>query len=241
METSLIKAPEQNLDWSNKQDVLEWYNSFELFNTYMSNKDSQNSIKCVANIVDGLVFYNGIYYVRSPISNGNNINFKKTDIENGLYNVILVTKQNTWHISEPKFGSDINVFTPLTKIKSISELKPFYENFIATNNYNSPIKINGTSRYDIELISLDVIKFFKDYYLINCGQYLAIIDDFELETLLNPIVPKFKQILKNAIRNSHFSLQSTTYWGEWELERITFNESVCNEIYELINKLIENN
>jgi hypothetical protein len=105
--------------------VVDYYESFKYWNTYISGYSSRFKIhNGILDVKDGLVFYENEYYLPTPTSNVNKWNCKQSDLKDGRYNVTLLKQENDWY---PRENSDrgnliLNLFIFFVKFKIIASL-----------------------------------------------------------------------------------------------------------------------
>jgi len=238
------------LDWGNKEDVIEYYNSFMLWSTYISGYPNDFTIfSGVLEVKDNLVGYYNEYYLPSPtaIYKGNNLiwNAKQPDIEDGRYNVNLLKQENAWYArkNSNKGNIDLNIFTLGSKVlSSIKDLKP-NSNELWASQYGDAINFNYTaSRMDgisFSLTSIDVFKLFRKYFVKQrWSENINIeIRDTEIWKIMHPIEVKITQILQNALERKQIQIDISESYGDLSVsDMLQFNEPIATKVFDLITK-----
>jgi hypothetical protein len=125
-------SPNKIVEWSDREQVIEYHNSFKFWNTYISGYSNRFTIhSAILEVKDGLVFYNDEYYLPSPVSKWegrqNWWNARQEKIADGKYNVNLLKQENDWY---PRVEADrgnivLNLFILGSAAKSsVKDLRP---------------------------------------------------------------------------------------------------------------------
>lgn len=242
-------SPNTNVNWSDVNSVVDYYESFKYWNTYISGYSSRFKIYSgVLDVKDGLVFYENEYYLPSPTSNVNKWNCKQSDLKDGRYNVTLLKQENDWY---PRENSDrgnliLNLFILGSEIKSdISTLKP-NTNELWASQYNDVGICFGYnhSTWDglsFNLKSFDIIKLFRYYYVKQRWSNDVNVDvsDNEIYKMLNPIYSDIELILKDALSNRRFYIEIDESYGDINVSNmLKFDSSISDNIFSIINECI---
>jgi len=236
------------IDWTNKESVINYYNSFEKFSFYNQMGDKRTMIQ--TEVKDNLIYYNNQYWIPSPTIEKNenkrfnelSWNVKRNSIKDGMWNVEICKRNNSW------FGSDknaitLNIFTPISKIHNdISLLKPKNLSIYSDDQY---LTIDYTASYrdglNVWFKNFDIVEFFKEKYINidSYGQKIIIISDKRLRDILEPIEDECIDILKDAISNGSYKESCTESYGEFRLDYIKINKHISLQIFDIINNQIK--
>jgi len=239
-------SPNTIVDWTNKKDVLEYYNSFNEWSFYISNGDMSDVFETIIiEVKDNLVFYKNEYFLPSPSSRFNDICSKMNEIKDGLYNVKLLKRLNSFYsTSATKETIVINTFIlgkEVLEIKDFTLLKP-NSNEIYVYPYGNYINFdycqNGMSGFSINKINLNVFRFFKEFYLLDkfSKQYNFNLNKNEIYNLISGVQNKIDKILNECIINRSYDLDYSEDYGELSFNYIELNRSVVIEIFEVFEK-----
>ena len=242
------KSSNMLIDWTDKESVINYYNSFEKFSFYNQMGDKRTMIQ--VKIENNLIYYDNEYWIPSPtIEKNENKNFnqlswsvKRDNIEDGMWNVEICKRNNSWYGSD-KNAITLNIFTPISKIHNdISLLKPKNLDIYSRSNY---LVIDYTASYrnglDVWFKNFDIIEFFKEKYInINSyGEKVIIISDDKLRKILCAVEDECINILKDAISNGSYKEECTESYGEFSLDYIKINEYISLQIFDIINQQIK--
>lgn len=103
-------SPDTKVDWTDKQAVIDYYDSFVDWNFYIAQGDKYETQLC--EVKDGLALFNGEYYLPAPSPNNGNWNAKDTKkIADGTYYINLYKRINNWFgVKKEEACKEINVF-----------------------------------------------------------------------------------------------------------------------------------
>lgn len=246
-------SPNTKIDWSNKDEVTEYHNSFKFWSTYISGySDRFKHYQGILEVKDGLVNYNGEYFLPSPVSKwegGQNWwNAKRESIEDGKYNVLLLKQENDWYPREDLDRGNIilNLFVPGSRVKnSVKELSPnttelwaAQYDFPITFDYHSSV-LDGTSFY---LRRFNSTEFFKKYFIDErWGNNKNIeLSDKEIYDIMYPIEDQISEILREALAYRQLSIDIDNSWGEVTISNmLQFNSNVAEKVFGIVTKRIE--
>jgi hypothetical protein len=239
------RSPNTDIDWSVLSEVENYYNSFIEWDLYISNGDK--GIDEVIEVKNGLVFYNGEFYLPAPY--GFVKKFKDSEIKDGLYNVRLFKKLNCWYSTmKNEKTSIVNVFLQLSEVKTISDIKQLENNSeeIYAYKYDSSITFSYTQSFidgvTIDNISIDLIRFFKNFYVNKRWRNEGIrilLNDFEISDILNPIKNEIENILHFCKINKSFHIETSESYGEVSIDYLILEKSICTQIFDLVNKRLK--
>ena len=242
------KSSNMLIDWTDKESVINYYNSFEKFSFYNQMGDKRTMIQ--VKIENNLIYYDNEYWIPSPtIEKNENKNFnqlswsvKRDNIEDGMWNVEICKRNNSWYDSN-KNAITLNIFTPISKIHNkILLLKPNNLNIYSNSQYLTiDYTVSYRSGLNIWFRDFDIISFFKEKYINidSYGQKNIIISDEKLKEILYPIEKECCDILKDAIINGSFKKSTTESYEDFTLDYIEINEHVSLQIFDIINKQIK--
>jgi hypothetical protein len=247
------RSPNRVVDWTDKDDVIKYFNSFILWNTYISVYCRNFQIfEGVLEIKDNLVFFENEYYLSCPIIswvNGSNYwNAKNENIIDGKYFITLLKQENDWYPNKESNRGNIilNLFILGNKTKTLNELSP-NSNELWANMYSGGITFyyersvwNGLNIY---LTGINLVELFRKYYVKErwgSGIYIDI-EDSEILNILTPIHDTLREIISDALRFRKFDLNIDESYGEISISNnLRFDSSVAEKVFNLINKQINN-
>jgi hypothetical protein len=239
-------SPNTIIDWTIKKDVLEYYSSFNEWSFYISNGDMSDVFETlVIEVKDNLVFYKDEYFLPSPSSRFNDICNKMNEIKNGLYNVKLLKRLNSFYpTSATKETIVINTFIlgkEVLEIKDFTLLKPN-----SNEIYIYPYGGNGSFDYyqdvisgvSINKINLNVFRFFNNFYLFDkySKQHKFNLNKDEIYNLISGVQNKIDKILNDCIVNISYDLDYTESYGDFSINYIELHKNVVNDIFEVFEK-----
>ena len=252
-------SPNLPVDWTNKTEVIKYHNCFEVWSTYLSTDSSRyKHYKTILEVKDNLVFYNNEYYLPAPIvtfiGKEMRTDSKQTNIENGLYNVILRKQENAWWAKENVDRGNIylNIFELQLKIvDTIKDLKP-NTNELWASRYEEKACIvfeYKESTWDglsFELISIDLVALFRKYYIQNywddrydtCNR--IVITDKEISDILYPVKDDITYIIEEALKDRDIIIDIDYSYGYTDISNnLKFNQDVTDKVFNLISKQIQ--
>jgi hypothetical protein len=244
----LALSPNRKIDWTNKEDVVDYYNSFVMWNTYISGCSENHTEQLILDVKDGLVFHNGEYYLPCPTSTPTHWNAKQSNVKDGRFNVRLIKQENCYHAYKGKDKGNImlNMFYPGSEIKSVSELKPNSTELYA-GRYDSESGINFTYEQSYQhgtnfsLYRFDPYKLFT-YYFVNkrWGDDKNVdISPSEICRIMNPIADEIEDAIRNAFQYDYFKIETGGYWGDDYVSNIMyFDERVVTKVFGIITDRI---
>jgi hypothetical protein len=242
-------SPNTIVNWSDKDDVIKYYNSFARYNSYICNGDKGTS--AVVEVKDGLVFHEGEYWLPAAVGMdqkkmdlNNPVDWEGKPIDDGLYNVTLYNKQNSWYSTQANENTiTLNIFIRGYEVKSSADISTLTNNSneIYAYRYGSEVNFDYThsnwNGVSIEYISIDLVKFFKKYYVSyrwDGGDKIKLTDN-EIRKIVYPIESSFESILSYCAQNGSYYADCYDSYGEFSINHLILNESVCNEVFTLIN------
>jgi hypothetical protein len=246
-------SPNKEIDWSDKQQVVDYHNCFEMWNTYMSGYSSDFKVyKGILEVKDGMILFDNEYYLPSPksswIGTQNYWNTKQTP-KDGLFNITLYKQENDWYPKKDiklRKNITLNLFVVSSEVKkSVKELKP-NTNELWASQYGDCINFgyerstwNGLS---FHLDSIDITDIFKKYYIKYrwSDDINLVITDSEIYLLLYEIEPQISDILKNALRNRKFHIDIDESYGEVSIgNMLQFDNDTSQRVFNLITNTIQ--
>ena len=259
-EIKYYASPNLPVDWTNKSEVIKYHDCFEVWSTYLSTGSSRFKYhKTILEVKDNLVFYNNEYYLPAPtvtfVGKEMRTDTKQTDIEDGLYNVILRKQENAWWAKENVDRGNIylNIFELQLKIvDTIKDLKP-NTNELWASRYEREACIvfeYHKSTWDglsFELISIDLVALFRKYYIQTywhdsydtCNR--IVITDKEISDILYPIKDDITYIIKEALKDRDIIIDIDYSYGYTNISNsLKFNQDVTDKVFNLISKQIQN-
>jgi hypothetical protein len=246
-------SPDKIVDWSDKDDVIKYYNSFARYNTYICNGD--RGTKAVVEVKDGLVFHEGEYWLPSAVGWDQNkmdlnnpVNWEGKPISDGLYNVTLYKKKNSWYETLANENTiNLNIFIRGYEVKSKSDVS----NLVNNNNeiyayrYGHEVTFDYThsnwNGVSIEYISIDLQKFFKKYYVDYMwgeGKRISLTEN-QIYEIVYPIEGSISSILAECAQNGSYYADCYDQYGEFSINNLKLNETVCSKIFTLINNRLK--
>jgi hypothetical protein len=252
----VVKQYSSNIpvDWTSKENVSEYYNSFKIWSTYISGYSSRYIVyEFITDVKDGMVFFNNEYYLPSPTAKYINDAYfwnAKNHIEDGRYNVRLYKQKNDWH-PNLKINDDsvitLNIFNVGAKLKTnIKDLKNTNSDIYCYSTYSSnnglTFESSHSVRYgvDISFSSFDEEKFFKYYYLTSFKETIMELSHMEIVTIMNPIKNKIENIIKKAFECEDYYIDISSEWGEVYISNhLRLKQHVSDEIFSIIDKRIQ--
>lgn len=248
------RSPNKKVDWTKKEEVIDYHTSFKLWSTYISGYSGRFTIhKGIFEVKDDLVYYNGEYYLPCPVpkweGEQNFWNVKQENIKDGKYNIAFLKQENTWYPKENPTGENIvlNLFilgTPV--VADVKDLKPNTNELWASKwggginfDYNSSLW-DGLS---FSLKDIDVVKLFRKYFVKQrwSDDDNIEISDKEIINILRPIEGKIRDIVTDALERRKFNIDVSEEWGEVYIsDSLQFDESVATSVFVLIKDHISN-
>lgn len=239
-----LLSPNADVNWCSKEAVLDYYESFEHWNTYISGYHKDFMVfSGILSVVDGLILHDGEYYLPAPIWINDRWNHKNV-VPDGEYNITLLKQENSWYARKDNQG---NIILNLAVIgsKTVGSVKE-----LTTNNTDLYAEHCGSDisfRYDasyrsgisFQLYGLDPIKLFRRYYVRWRDDERIEISDDEIAVIMNPISESIYDIVDDAIRNQNFDIVICEEWGEVNVsDHLTFNPNISKRVFDIINKRI---
>jgi len=246
-------SPNKSIDWTNKDDVVSYHNSFKYWNTYISGWSSRFEIYSgILEVKNGLVLYEQEYYLPSPVAKFIDGHYmwhtKQENIEDGKYNITLLKQENDWYprVDANRGNIILNLFRLGTKVKSsIKELKA-NSNELWASQYGDGINFsyehstwNGLS---FSLTSLNVIKLFRKYFVEQrwSTDHSIELTDAEIGSIMYPIYDEISDIVTNALHNREFNISVENSWGDVIVDKqLQFNENIANSVFSLIETQLQ--
>lgn len=239
------------IDWTKKEEVLAFYNSFVAWSFYISGGDSDKATTKLIEVKDGLVFENDRYYAPAPYRYG-----EKIEQADGWFFGSLLTRDSGWFGVEKR--AEVNVFWtsyPVNVNPTIEQIKKLKPN--STEIYAYPYghdfivdySQSGRSGLCINSISLrDFKNFFVQRY---CSPYnyggkghpsIMISDDvlskieYGSGWMSEYDFGKFTSELDNILNTSSYDVDDSEEYGEYSLRNIRIQEKDCKRFFDCIQK-----
>jgi hypothetical protein len=245
-------SPNKIINWCDKHDVIDYYNSFNEWNTYISNY-SINKVHYtgILEIKDGLIFVDNEYYLPSPISNfdkdGNyHWNCKNLEIIDGLYNISLLRVKNDWYQSNED-SVELNLFKIDSNIlnKKITDLK-VNTNELWASQYDYPITFDYTSSFmngaEFYLRKLNLLEVFRKFYIKErwSSNIKIVLTDNEIMEVMKPISENLYKILNDAFSNRNFNVDIDQSYGDYCVSNMMqFDDSVAKRFFNVIENQLQ--
>lgn len=235
------------VDWKDKEKVLQYYNSFVSWGFYVSMGDGREG-KHVFEVKDGLVFFGETYWLPAPKSTHSAPN-EKNIIEDGWYTGYLIKKPNNWfgNASSSSYASQIfaieSKYNKFPTIEDIKKLKPNCTELYAYP-YQGEIRVeysqSGRSGLQINDISVDLKSFFTKTYLqdrwnkntlveLSDKQWYKLLYEGDmLETRLNAI-----------LNSSSYRIDDDESYGEYRLNYLVIDKKDCDKFFAEIEEKLK--
>jgi len=235
-----LLSPNTDVNWCSKEAVIDYYESFEHWNTYISGYHKDFMVfSGILSVVDGLILYDGEYYLPAPISVTERWNAKQVILD-GEYNITLLKQENSWYARK---GNQGNIILNLAVIgsKTVGSVKELTIN--NTDLYAEHCGSDISFRYDasyrsgisFQLYGINYIKLFRRYYV---DKRIKMSDD-EIAVIMNPISESIYDIVAAAIQNQNFNIDISENWGDVNVsDHLTFNPNISKRVFDIINKRI---
>lgn len=248
----LALSPNREIDWTNKEDVVDYYNSFVMWNTYISGCSENHTEQLILNVKDGLVFHNGEYYLPCPIPiPPSNWNAKNQNVKDGRFNVRLIKQENCYSAYKgiDKGNIMLNMFFQGSAVKStLGELTPNSTELWASR-YDSESGIDFTYEQsyrhgtNFRLRHFNANKLFK-YYFVNkrwSEDKNADVSDEEIDDIMYPIADEIEDVIRNAFQYEYFQIETGGYWGDdYVSNMMYFNKKVVDKVFSIITNRLNN-
>lgn len=247
-------SPNAIVNWTSQESVTQYHNSFNFWNTYISNASRHFEIHSgIFEVKNGLVFYEGEYYLPSPIStwegNDNRWNSKQENIKSGKYNITLLKQENAWYPKEDinlRKNITLNLFLLGSKAKeNVNVLKPNTTELWASqwgDGINFEYSRSTWDGLSFTLRSLNPISLFKKYFVKQrWGNGINIeITDSEIYKIMEPIENTLEFIISDALHNRKFSITIDENYGEISVSNmLQFDEDVAKKVFEKIENRLK--
>ncbi len=248
-------SPNSIVDWANKQSVIDYYDSFEKWSTYVSMLSSrQRHDSGILEVKDNLVSFQGEYYLPGPtsvwIDDSHMWNAKPPSLPDGKFNINLYKQENTWYPhTDPDKRENITVNFFIASSQLLSAVNELKQN--ATKIYASQWDSCITFGYEhsvmdgmsFSLKAFDSVRFFEEYYVNRRHSSDKAIDLSKLKIyqIMYPVEDAIVDILRKALTYRKFRIEISTDWGEVSVANsLEFDESVAKEVFEIMNKALRN-
>lgn len=236
-----LLSPNDFVDWSSKEAVLKYYDSFEYWNTYISGWYKDFAVfSGILPVVDGVIFHDGEYYLPSPKWIGDRWNCKHV-VPDGKYNVTLLKQENSWYARKTDHPDNIILNLANIGSKTVDSIKQLAGNntYLYAEHCGKEISFRYDASYrsgiSFQLYGIDYIKLFRRYYADGRIE----ISDAEIGDIMNPISESIYDIIADAIRNQNFDIDIQEEWGEiYVSDRLTFKPNVSKRVFDIIDKRI---
>lgn len=240
------------IDWTDKQVVLDYYNSFKEWCFYIAMGDVKDKALLVE-VKDGMAFHDNEYWLPGPISSFTSPNGKR-ETEDGWYYVNLIKKSNSW------FGNEVNHTSNVMCIHSKVNINPTIEDIkkihintdrIICYPYDGDFRVDYTqsSRHGLSIDRLyihDFVKFFKRTCLPKGNEQIVIPDEIMTQIKMDGgknfwgIESKINNVLNDALNSSSYHIEDDDSWGEYSLRYVEINKEYCEKVYNVIRDTIKN-
>ena len=255
------KSPIRKIDWTNKEDVLDFYNSFKTWDMGHNNRNSCILSDTPLVVKDNLVFYENQYYLPYPFDKYikeeriYQEGFKSENITDGVYNIHLYNKKandqqykNKWFVA----GIYVNLFVakPMpTIITDIKQFKAIKEKIIAYkyDYYKSQDDISILYEFDpnncegeFTLKKFNPLLFFKVYYIPAGNNVRSGLTNEDIMSIMSPITDAIINIFKCALssRLDFYVDIEDDYGMIYIYDPLYFRNNVGDEIWDLIDSEI---
>lgn len=240
------------IDWTDKQAVLDYYNSFKEWRFYICMGDVKDK-SLLLEVKDGVIFHDNEYWLPGPVSTFGNSNGKRKT-EDGWYNVNLIKKPNSW------FGNKVNHTSNIISFHSKVNINPTIEDIkkinIVTDRiicypYDGNFRVNHTqSSRDGLTIDRIYVHNFEDFFKRTClpkGNEQIVIPNEIMGRIksgngknFGGIESEINNILNDALNNSNYYIEDDDSWGEYSLTYIEIDKVYCERVYDVIRNTIKN-
>jgi hypothetical protein len=241
----------RELDWKDKQSVLDYHDSFEKWSFYICNGDT-SGVYLLMEVKDGLVTHQEEYYLPCPQGYGD----KQSDIQDGYYWVLPIKKDNSYYGQTP-FKSNVFISTGKVNMSpSIEELRnltskteeiycyPYGCDTQFTFDYEQSSR-RGLEIYEISLPS-NIYKWFRDTFCSHnwgSGIHTNVGDDFIFNLFygdpFNDEVPSLRKELDDILNSSKYYIDDEDSYGEYRINYIKIRKEGCKKFYDLMEQKLK--
>ena len=240
------------IDWTSKEAVLEYYNSFVSWVFYIAGGDVNKENLHLVEVKEGLVFFNEEYWLPAPQSSHQSPNIK-SEVKDGWYYVHLIKRSNNWFGNKKDHYSNVffvrNAVNVNPSIEDVKKLKPnSTEIYCRPWNYDG-FKVeyshSGRNGLSIDNISFRGFeKLFKERYCSDIWGYNTefIIPSKEIINKLmysEEFGNNLEDQLNNILRNASYDIDDYDSYGEYSLNYIKISEKDSKKFFDLINEKIQ--
>mgnify|MGYP003450323474 CR=1 FL=1 len=241
------------INWSLKEAVLEYYNSFVVWVFYIAGGDVNKENLHLLEVKEGLVFFNNEYWLPAPQSSHQSPNIK-TEVKDGWYYVHLIKRNNNWFGNKSDYYSNVfyvrNAVNVNPTVKDIKKLKPNSTEIYCKpwNYYGFKVEYShsGRSGLSIDNISFNGFeKLFKERYCSDRWGYNTefIVVPKEIYSKLmysEGFGNTLEDGLNNILGNASYDIDDDDSYGEYSLNHIKISEKDSKKFFDLIDKRLKN-
>ena len=241
------------IDWTSKEAVINYYNSFVSWVFYIAGGDVNKENLHLVEVKEGLVFFENEYWLPAPQSSHQSPNIK-TDVKDGWYYVHLIKRNNNWFGNKSDYYSNVfyirNAVNINPTIEDIKKLKPnsteIYCRPWSYNGFSVDYSQSGRSGLSIDKISFNGFEnLFKERY---CSDRHGYNTEFIIvpKEILNKLMYEetgfantLEDELNNVLRNSSYSIDDDENYGEYSLNYIKIADKDSQIFFNIINNKLE--
>jgi len=236
-------SPDIFVDFTDKQSVLDYYNSFVLWS--FGGYEYHNTPKHRVEVKNNLVFYNNEYYLPAIYRPSPSYTDQK-NVEDGVYNVHLLKRHLGYRLTD-KSDNSVNIFHILNRIntkpttedinKLVSRNKEIYGYLGNKSGISYEIDYGPQNVDEIYLSSISTLikvnyTTYEDNILIDLP--FSLLYGLE-EKLLEPI----NEILKKVLIQKEYRIEDRDRYDR-SFSYIVINESAASKIFRLIENKFKN-
>ena len=234
------------VDWTNKEKVLNYYNSFKQWIFYISMGDSMNAKSIIFQVKDNLVFHDGEFWLPAPQSSPSMPNAKSPHIEDGDYMGMLIKKNNSWFGNKTNNYSNVFVINHKVNINpTIDDIKKLVPN--STELYVYPhqgeirLDYSHSGREGLSINSIYVYDFKQLFINTYCRERFGrrldkiVLSDEQLSKIMYDD-DTFLSRLNDVLSKAKYDIYDDEEYGYYTLKYVVISKEDSEKFFAVIEE-----
>ncbi len=230
-----------SIDWTNKEEVIKYYNSFKEWSFYISLGSISKGVSKLVEVKDGLVFDDGMFWLPAPSSSHSNV-CGKSQINDGWYMATLMKHNNGWFDSGENRSNVFSVKYVVNVSPTIGDIKQLKPNSLELHSNYLNVNYRHSGKYGLEIYNISLLNFtdfFKKRYTSDPSGKKIVIP----ESIINYLEYNTDLVerLNKILNESSYTVTDSEDWDGYVFEYLIISkkdsELFFNEISKELQKL----
>lgn len=253
-----FRSPNIKIDFTNKEAVLEYFDSFREWSFYMSNGDVSKESR-VMRVEGNLIFSDGEYYLPAPGGdNGTQTMTHKQVYADGFYEVVMLKRGLGWYNTIP--AEKVNIYYVRGRVNmepsiaDVQALKPNTDElYLYPYGGKLTFEYSHSGRNGVSIWGLGVKfpEFFKEVYCTsrwgNNKPFIHISDemmdkimyDDDDDVTIGKEFFSFENELSRVLNKCQYNINDNDEWGEYSVSSLVINRHDSKPFFDLIDERLK--